>query len=401
MEASNIPAQPSKCQIIRASDGGRDPRVRRVMTKRFGLLSAALAIYGFLAAGTLQAQRRGQHPDPQYIQAVAAPTVEIRFNDAVAKPAFRLSPTTRTTIGTEAGAPPTVFSSMTSAILVDDSTIAIIEESMDEVRIFATDGRHLQTIGRKGSGPGEFRRPVAIVVSPQGELLVSDMQRKLHVFVRGPKGFAFDHAIPVTVSIISLCYLGDTLYVSGATLEDIRTVRALDSEGNITASFGTIYDSPNPMVNWQVAQGRIVCNARHGLVLHMAGALLGEVRAYRTSGELAWRVRVPEYRTNIIHDLANGFQMERSPNGVHSDASLFQVADDGVLAQWAFMTRAQMEAKEAPTQIHSIWIDAVSGTATNLGTGLPLLADAGLGIALAISPEPVPQLMVHSISTQP
>lgn len=368
-----------------------------MVIKRSVIRAARASACLLVTFSPLQAQRSGQHPDARSVVAPAAPTVEIKFADPQGTAEMALSPAALATIGTEGGAPPTVFSSMTSAIFVDDTTVAIIDEAMHEVRVFTTTGRYLQTVGRDGRGPGEFRRPVAIAMTPTGQLLVSDTQRKLHVFARGPNGFAFDHAIPMTVSISSMCYMGDVLYVSGATLEDVRLIRAIDGEGKITASFGMIYNSSNPMINWQVAQGRIACDGERGLVLYMAGSLLGEVRAYRTSGELVWRVRVPEYRTNIIHDVANGFQMERSPVGVDADASLVRVTESGVLAQWTFRSVADVEAKAAASQVNSVWIDVTTGTASYLGSAIPRIAATRSGTALVLSPEPIPQLMVHSL----
>lgn len=43
------------------------------------------------------------------------------------------------------------------------------------VEVFAEDGRHLRTIGRRGTQPGEFNFPSYAAVGPEGNLYVSDM----------------------------------------------------------------------------------------------------------------------------------------------------------------------------------------------------------------------------------
>jgi hypothetical protein len=40
--------------------------------------------------------------------------------------------------------------------------IAILDASLPAVRIYTSDGRHIRDIGREGSGPGEFREPIAL-----------------------------------------------------------------------------------------------------------------------------------------------------------------------------------------------------------------------------------------------
>ncbi|WP_282012429.1 6-bladed beta-propeller [Nitrospina watsonii] len=44
----------------------------------------------------------------------------------------------------------------------------------DRIEIFNLDGTHQQTLGRSGSGPGEFEAPGGVAVAPNGDLFVAD-----------------------------------------------------------------------------------------------------------------------------------------------------------------------------------------------------------------------------------
>lgn len=65
--------------------------------------------------------------------------------------------------------------------------IFVVENSTQDVRVFDERGRHLRTIGRKGSGPGEFQLPNGIARAPGGSLWVHD-PLNARLTVLGPDG---------------------------------------------------------------------------------------------------------------------------------------------------------------------------------------------------------------------
>jgi len=345
------------------------------------------------------AQAAGEHPDSRYVTRTSR-ALEVRFDGSAANAPSLVSPTVLARIGAEDGADHEVFGDMVSAIVVDDSTIAVIDGSASEVRLFSRGGRHLQTFGRSGSGPGEFRGAVAIVRAPDGALIVADTRRTLQYFYRERGSYTYRRTASTTVGVRSMCFLGGTLYVNGASLDDGKVIRALDETGAATRAFGEVYRSPNPLLNYQVAQGRLACDESRQLIYYMAGSLLGEVRAFRPTGEEVWSVRVGDFRTNRIVDTGGGsLSVVRSASGAHAAGNVLSLGASGVLAQWTFITRAQMEAKELPTEVLSVLIDPASGSARFVGSALPLLKDAKLGLVLGFGADPVPQLEVRRVPT--
>jgi len=74
-----------------------------------------------------------------------------------------------------------------SGIAIDDSGRIYVADFQDpRIVVFAADGRHLATIGRKGRGPGEFSAPTGPVLGPDGALYVRNMEQIVR-FVRDPK----------------------------------------------------------------------------------------------------------------------------------------------------------------------------------------------------------------------
>jgi len=78
---------------------------------------------------------------------------------------------------------PFSFSDIRSLDVADDGTIYVLEAQEQEVRVFGPDGAFLRTIGRRGSGPGEFERANGVALAPGGEVWVySPARRRLERF---------------------------------------------------------------------------------------------------------------------------------------------------------------------------------------------------------------------------
>lgn len=67
-------------------------------------------------------------------------------------------------------------------ICVDDQgNLYILERGNHRIQKFDKDGNYLQTIGKKGQGPGEFERPYSFVLDRNNNIYISD-RRKIHFF---------------------------------------------------------------------------------------------------------------------------------------------------------------------------------------------------------------------------
>ena len=55
------------------------------------------------------------------------------------------------------------------------------------VAVFSQDGELIRTIGSQGTGPGQFKYPTSVAISPDGELYVSDCHNNGCVQVLTPQ----------------------------------------------------------------------------------------------------------------------------------------------------------------------------------------------------------------------
>lgn len=77
-------------------------------------------------------------------------------------------------IGTVEEDGPDLFGQINDLAVDDRGYIYVLEGQARAVRVFGPDGQHIRTIGRTGSGPGEFRLPIGLRWDAAGRLWVVD-----------------------------------------------------------------------------------------------------------------------------------------------------------------------------------------------------------------------------------
>ena len=85
-----------------------------------------------------------------------------------------------------------LFGSIWSIAVDDDRNVYVFDGQAHHVRVYDPDGVYVETLGRRGEGPGEFRSAQAIGILPDGRLVVRDSGNK-RVAVFGPGAGQTDH----------------------------------------------------------------------------------------------------------------------------------------------------------------------------------------------------------------
>ena len=67
-----------------------------------------------------------------------------------------------------------VLSNLEESLAWAPRRVYVLEASAMEVRVFDPSGRHVGSFGRRGSGPGEFKQPIALTWGPADQLWVVD-----------------------------------------------------------------------------------------------------------------------------------------------------------------------------------------------------------------------------------
>ena len=76
-----------------------------------------------------------------------------------------------------------MFGVISDICIDDEGRLYVVDEQLSRVAVFSPDGRFIREIGREGDGPGEFRRPRRVFLSPDDEVcVVSSSRGVVHVF---------------------------------------------------------------------------------------------------------------------------------------------------------------------------------------------------------------------------
>lgn len=78
------------------------------------------------------------------------------------------------TIGVDIGDTNYVFGQIDQVLFNSDGNILVLDSSKHLISVFSSQGDFLRSIGRQGSGPGEFQRPVSMTFLGNGNLAVAD-----------------------------------------------------------------------------------------------------------------------------------------------------------------------------------------------------------------------------------
>ncbi len=211
------------------------------------LLPPALALATLLGAACDSASR---NPGPATTDSAG---VRIVTSDPVSSDlTCRANPEPMLTVGEPAGDDENLwFSTVRGAGLLSDGSIAVIDRSSEEVRVFGADGRHLVSMGRSGDGPGEFRSAWFLWVLPGDTLWVGDYRPwRYNVFTRDGQFVRAAQMTPVYpnpsraggVLRNGISVNTRTTYIgrSDFTVPDTLIVEAHDTDGQLIATVARV-----------------------------------------------------------------------------------------------------------------------------------------------------------------
>ena len=78
------------------------------------------------------------------------------------------------TIGSENDTDETMIFSIRSVQVGAGGEIFVLDDKIDQIKVYGPDGRHLRTIGKKGQGPGELQSPTRMAMTADGNLCIPD-----------------------------------------------------------------------------------------------------------------------------------------------------------------------------------------------------------------------------------
>ena len=150
--------------------------------------------------------------------------------------------------------------------IVDQNENIYITDYQDQsIKVFNPKGEFIQTIGRKGEGPGEFSSIGYLAFLPDGRLMVMDLEaRRISLFDSDGKYIESHHWAERPGGLIyateSTCLLTVYTFEGDNPLEDMKLfVKEFDFQGNEISSFG----------EFKIEESKILSEKREEATIHM------------------------------------------------------------------------------------------------------------------------------------
>lgn len=223
-------------------------------------------------------------------------------------------------------------------------SFVVLEADAPFLKIFDYSGRLLQTLGRSGSGPGEFRGPTSLSFDARQQrlLVVDPSNARVTVYQVRDSLVAPRVRTLEDIGIRNVCGLGTRLF--GLARNAPTILRELREDGGrftVTASFGEPRTNhqlgTHPLVRTRASDGPLVCDEQGNRVL-VASTTLGEVHVFNAASRQQTTTPIPGFQRITMTVDNNSMTMVPPPGGF--DAVVGLVTWDGAIRVVTERTRA-------------------------------------------------------------
>lgn len=335
---------------------------------------AALVLSIAVWLAVLPAAAQSSHPASRYYSAFPSEAVVLDVNDTtrdlttpVELPLLPRSVLT-SSFGTLEGPLQTILGTVEAVAVDRNGRLFILDSRFNNVRVIADDGRFLQSFGSPGNGPGELARPTSIAVDAGGHVYVADASRAVQVFALDRSGtYRYTRAFRLPAAAHGMCFLGSDLFIHGSNLEVANLIHRVDTTGVVLNSFGSLYSSPVPFINYTLSRSYIACDAHSGTIVLAPRGGLAEVRAYRRDGTPAWRLKLHGYVSASVEERGRAVRVTTLPGG--SFIMALVTAPGGFVLQIGTRTQLGQVVIDGDGLTRLFFLAAGSGRPAALGRG--------------------------------
>ena len=137
----------------------------------------------------------------------------------------------------------TQFMELQSVQADSDGRIYALDPKAYAVKVFDADGRFIRSFGKRGQGPGEFTAPGRVVLTPSGEVAVSDIDNRRICF------FTREGELKRELSTASWNFLLFRVNARGDIFADVVSIKEPGTMSFELLKFGPVLSSPTVLAS--------------------------------------------------------------------------------------------------------------------------------------------------------
>lgn len=254
--------------------------------------------------------------------------------------------------------------------------IFVLDDRQQKVLVYSSNGDFIQTLGRRGQGPGELSFAKSIDLYQDSLLLISNRYR-IEEYNISSDSISFNRTVDLEVNIKSICTTNEELYVhnfdvlnSGLLNSDMRKTNMLHEfsipQYTNQLTFGESYISDSPVIVDRLSQGEIICDPKNDVLIYISDRV-NIIKGYSMlNGEQIWKTSISDLNfpkfEEIISNGNPGLQIITPENGIFDKFLAPVLIKDGViLIQVDRREIVDPETLESKNSVLSYLIDTKTG----------------------------------------
>ncbi len=209
-----------------------------------------------------------------------------------------------------------------------EGDIYVLDSNDNNIKIFDRGGAFIKSIGREGSGPGEWKRPWILGFVGDRIYVVDANNRRIQI-MKKDGNYERGYKVPVDLGKGMAFDAYGNLYLSTQGMRSPHLISVYDREGNLIKEFGELegktfefYDFT--LIKEQIKKGKIPDPLKNDLVLivDQNGGLiavhnsLNKLKKFSDNGTLLFESEIEseEYRHIYSEFIEKNKELEKSPN---------------------------------------------------------------------------------------
>ncbi|MFP8488520.1 6-bladed beta-propeller [Gracilimonas sp. Q87] len=254
--------------------------------------------------------------------------------------------------------------------------IFVLDDRQQKVLVYSSDGDFLQTIGRRGPGPGELSYAKSIELYEDSLLLISSRFR-IEEYDISSDSISFNRTVNFEKNIKSICTTNEVLYIhnsdildSGLMSSEMRKTNMLHEftlpQYSYRLSFGESYISDSPVFVDRLTQGDIICDPYNNVLVYISDRV-NVLKGYSLSnGKQMWKSSIADLNfpkiEEIVTDGSPGLKIMPPENDIFDNFLKPVLIMDGfILVQVDRREIVDRESLESKSSILSYLIDTKTG----------------------------------------
>ena len=284
--------------------------------------------------------------------------------------------------------------------------VLVADAANQSIRVFAADGRPQFSVGQQGSGPLDFRLPVAIWAEASGEVVVVDaMLGAKYLSLADRRSARVNRIVKLDGAPTGACGARGMLFAYSPSLDKApgvaggieRVIRMHDAQGKTVRTFGDSYRDSSALVRGMMSEGTVGCLPGGSVVAALSK--LPYVHGFDASGTRRWSLRFTDFTIGrelqqLDRERRNSIGLDPKNPTASYTRRITPLGPQFAAVQIGLITPRSLRDRSIWSRIDTYVVDTQSGRAAFVSSTLPLLSQLRGEQLVGFENDPFPRVIL-------